>query len=53
LDLFPGAPHGGVGNGDDEGERIETFEKCSILFKLKEDKNFKCRNTSSISRLKI
>jgi len=32
---------------------IETFEKCSILFKFKEGENFKCRNTLSISRLKI
>ena len=31
----------------------ETFEKCSILFKFKEGENFKCRNTLSISRLKI
>jgi hypothetical protein len=41
---------------------IETFEKCSILFKFKppahrglrpggESENFKCRNTLSISRL--
>jgi len=26
LDLFPGAPHGGVGNGDDEGERITIIK---------------------------
>jgi len=32
---------------------IEIFEKCSILFKFKEGENFKCRNTLSISRLKI
>jgi hypothetical protein len=31
----------------------ETFEKCSILFKAKEDENFNHRNTSSISRIKI
>jgi len=32
---------------------LETFEKCSILFKFKEGENFKYRNTLSISRLKI
>ena len=32
---------------------FETFEKCSILFKFKEDENFKCRNTLSIFRIKI
>jgi len=32
---------------------LEAFEKCSILFKFKEGENFKCRNTLSISRLKI
>ena len=32
---------------------LETFEKCSILFKFKEDESFKSRNTLSISRLKI
>ena len=33
--------------------RKETFEKCSILFNLKEGENFNCRNTLSISKLKI
>jgi hypothetical protein len=45
--------------------RIETFEKCSILFKFKEDENFNhpreigfafhraSRNTLSILRIKI
>jgi hypothetical protein len=32
---------------------IETFEKCSILFKAKEGKNFNQRNTLSILRIKI
>jgi hypothetical protein len=31
----------------------ESFEKCSILFKVKEDENFNHRNTFSISRIKI
>ncbi len=31
----------------------ETFEKCSILFKFKEDEDFNHRNTFSISRIKI
>jgi hypothetical protein len=30
---------------------IETFEKCSILFKFKEDEDFNHRNTVSISRI--
>ncbi len=34
-------------------QRIETFEKCSILFKIKEGENFNRRNTLSISRIKI
>ncbi len=33
--------------------RIETFEKCSILFKFKEGENFNHRNTLSILRIKI
>jgi hypothetical protein len=31
----------------------ETFEKCSILFKAKEDEDFNRRNTLSILRIKI
>ena len=31
----------------------ETFEKCSILFKFKEDDNFNRRNTLSILRIKL
>jgi hypothetical protein len=31
----------------------ETFEKGSILFKVKEDENFNQRNTFSISRIEI
>jgi hypothetical protein len=31
----------------------ETFEKCSILFKFKEDENFNHRNTLSILRIEI
>jgi len=34
-------------------ENYDTFEKCSILFKLKEDENFNHRNTLSILRIKI
>jgi hypothetical protein len=30
---------------------IETFEKCSILFRFKEDENFNRRNTLSILRI--
>ncbi len=32
---------------------IETFEKCSILFKFKEDENFNHRNTLSILRIAL
>ena len=35
------------------GSHIETFEKCSILLKIKEDENFNNRNTLCISRIKI
>jgi hypothetical protein len=31
----------------------ESFEKCPILFKVKEDENFNHRNTFGISRIKI
>jgi len=33
--------------------RIETFEKCSILFKFKEKEDFNHRHTISISRIEI
>ena len=33
--------------------RIETLEKCLILFKFKEGENFNRRNTLSILRIKI
>ncbi|MEE8480022.1 MAG: hypothetical protein V3T59_02150 [Desulfobacterales bacterium] len=33
--------------------QIETFEKCSILFKFKEGEDFNHRNTLSILRVKI
>ena len=33
--------------------RGESFEKCSILFKVKEDENFNYSNTFSILRIKI
>ena len=36
-----------------EVKYIETFEKCSILFKVKEVDNLNHRNTFSISRIKI
>jgi len=32
---------------------LETIEKCSILFKFKEDENFNRRNTLSILRMKL
>jgi len=32
---------------------IETFAKCSILFKYKKGENFNHRNTLSILRIKI
>ena len=31
----------------------ETFAKCSILFKVKEDEDFNRKNTSSILRIEI
>ena len=31
--------------------RNETFEKCPILFKVKEDENFNHRNILNISRI--
>ena len=31
--------------------QIETFAKCSILFKFKEDEDFNHRNTLSISKI--
>ncbi|EFK09557.1 conserved hypothetical protein [delta proteobacterium NaphS2] len=31
----------------------ETFEKCSILFKVKEGENFNHRNILNISRIEI
>jgi len=34
-------------------EHNETFEKCSILFKVKEGESFNRRNTLSILRIKI
>jgi len=32
---------------------LETFEKCSILFKSKAGENFNHRHTLSISKIKI
>jgi len=34
-------------------DSLETFEKCSILFKFKEGENFNHRNTFSILRIKL
>jgi len=34
-------------------QKLETFEKCLILFKAKEGENFNHRNTLSILRIKI
>jgi len=34
-------------------EHNETFEKCSILFKVKEGESFNRRNTLSILRIKL
>jgi hypothetical protein len=42
---------GGAGGGFCKPR--ETFEKCLILFKVKEGENFNHRNTLSISRIKI
>jgi len=36
-----------------DGTKYETFEKCSILFKIKEDENFNHRNILNISRIEI
>ena len=33
--------------------QVETFEKCSILFKFKEGENFNQMNTLSILRIKL
>jgi len=33
--------------------QIETFEKCSILFKFKEGENFNRRNILNISRIAL
>jgi len=33
--------------------RLESLEKCSILFKVKEEENFNHRNTFNISKIKI
>jgi hypothetical protein len=35
------------------GIEDETFEKCSILFKVKESENFNHRNIMNISRIEI
>ncbi|MCG2759393.1 MAG: hypothetical protein L6263_13325 [Desulfobacteraceae bacterium] len=35
------------------GSIIETFEKCSVLFKFKEGENFNRRNMLNILRIKI
>jgi len=35
------------------GHHNETFEKCSILVKIKEGKNFNHRNILDISRIEI
>ena len=34
-------------------QQIETFEKCSILFKFKKGEYFNRRNTFSILRIKL
>jgi len=36
-----------------QSHQLETFEKCSILFKFKEGENFIHRNTFSILRIKL
>jgi hypothetical protein len=56
--IFAGKPISPKGNRTDSIQkrsvrRIETFEKCSISFKFKEDENFDRRNTLSILRIKI
>jgi len=35
------------------GRNFETFEKCSILVKIKEGENFNHRNILDISRIEI
>jgi hypothetical protein len=45
--FYSGKPHSAI------WPESETFEKRSILFKVKEDENFNHRNTLSISRIKI
>jgi len=42
-----------LGSQEQIDASIETFEKCSILFKSKENGNFNHRNTWSILRIKI
>jgi len=52
LKISHGEPIENVpGSVIDEGHEIETFEKCSIMFKFKEGENFNNRNTLSISRI--
>jgi len=36
-----------------KGPCVETFEKCSISFKIKAREDFNHRNISNISRIKI
>ncbi len=43
----------GINHPDEIGAGIETFEKCSILFKFKAGKNFNHRNTLSILRIAL
>jgi len=42
-----------LGSQEQIDASIETFEKCSILFKFKEGGNFNHRNTWSILRIKL
>jgi hypothetical protein len=46
-------PESGQKINENLSDQAETFEKCSILFKVKEGKNFNHRHTLSIPRIKI
>jgi len=43
----------GKTKSDNKRVKGESFEKCSILFKVKKDENFNHRNIWNISRIKI
>jgi len=53
--IFPNMknPHALNRNHSFAQHRYETFEKCSILAKVKEGENFNHRNILDISRIEI